>query len=271
MVIKIVTVVGIIGSALVWALARFTSQPEENGSSVNVAAVNVSSSVSRTDHNGSLPIVIELFTSEGCSSCPPADELLSDLGMKNDLNIIPLAYHVDYWDYIGWKDPFAQKVFTERQNEYANALSLNTLYTPQAVIQGRLECVGSNRERIKEAIAKARNHPVMAAISLTGTPSAVTIDATSDVELPKSDIWIALFENDLMTSVKRGENGGRQLHHDYVVRKLIHVSEISGKKKWNSAIDLPIDNNWNLKNIGAVAFIQDSFDKTIYAAASLKL
>ncbi|NUM80763.1 DUF1223 domain-containing protein [bacterium] len=274
MIIKIFTVIGVISSALVWALSRYTSpQPAENESPVNVAAVNVSSSVSRTDNKGSLPIVIELFTSEGCSSCPSADELLSELGMKGDLNIIPLAYHVDYWDYIGWKDPFAQKIFTERQNAYANALSLNTLYTPQTVIHGRLECVGSNRERIKEAIATARNHPAMAGITLSGNEarSAITVDAISDVELPRSDVWVALFENDLTTSVKRGENGGRQLHHDYVVRKLIHVSEISGKKKWNSTVDIPIDKNWNLKNIGAAAFIQDSFDKTIYAAASLKL
>ncbi|MBX7151783.1 DUF1223 domain-containing protein [bacterium] len=264
MIIKIVTIVGIIGSALVWALARFTStQPVENEPVVSVVSAT----------NGSQPIVIELFTSEGCSSCPPADELLSDLGMKNDLNIIPLAYHVDYWDYIGWKDPFAQKTFTERQNEYANALSLNTLYTPQTVIQGRLECVGSNRERIKEAITNARNHPALAGIVLAvnETRSAITVEAVSDVELPRSNVWLALYENDLTTSVKHGENGGRQLHHDYVVRKLIHISEISGKKKWNSAIDIPIDKNWNLKNIGAAAFIQDAFDKTIYAATSLKL
>src|SRR5258707_8836135 len=106
------------------------------------------------------PVVVELFTSQGCSSCPPADSLLGELSKRSD--VLALGFHVDYWDYIGWKDPYASKLATKRQHDYAAALRLHMVYTPQMVVDGRTDVVGSERGDVAAAIGKAAAQPKLA-------------------------------------------------------------------------------------------------------------
>src|SRR5262245_56361084 len=106
------------------------------------------------------PVVVELFTSEGCSSCPPADAFLGELAQRPD--VVPLAFHVDYWDYIGWKDPYANPAFTQRQHDYKAALGLHMVYTPQMIVDGRTDVVGSERGSVEAAIGKAGVGPKLA-------------------------------------------------------------------------------------------------------------
>src|SRR5271170_4477662 len=117
------------------------------------------------------PVVLELFTSEGCSSCPPADGLISEIGASSK-SVIPLAYHVDYWNHLGWADPFSSPQWSERQSSYARAMNLDGDYTPQMVIGGGLQCVGSDRRSVSYAIAAARSVPALGRVSLATIPSA---------------------------------------------------------------------------------------------------
>lgn len=175
------------------------------------------------------PVVVELFTSEGCSSCPPADEALGDLareGVARGRPIIALAWHVDYWDGLGWPDPFARAAHTARQRRYAVSLGQRGLYTPQAVVDGRVDVVGSRRGRLEAAIERAggdgsRPASVEATVERDGRRYTVTpriAGAPADAR-----VLVALTESGLSVDVPRGENGGRTLRHDHVVRRFAEV------------------------------------------------
>src|SRR5215470_8423741 len=157
------------------------------------------------------PVVVELFTSEGCSSCPPADALLGELAQRPD--VVPLAFHVDYWDYIGWKDPYASAANTQRQHDYAAALRLHMVYTPQMVVDGRTDVVGSERGDVEAAIGKAAAQPKLAVAIEKGDAGyrAVIPAASSAPAGGPATVWLALFDTVQETRVARGENGGRTL------------------------------------------------------------
>jgi hypothetical protein len=172
------------------------------------------------------PIVVELFTSEGCSSCPPADKLLAELANRPDL--LALSFHVDYWDRLGWKDPYSSRAATERQNHYASLLDLATVYTPQIVVDGKWQAVGSNRVDVEHALGLAQHNrrDVPVTLVLDRGRAQVTFGPEADV-VPASLLLIG-FDRRHVTAVRRGENSGRTLAHVDVVRGITEIVRLNG-------------------------------------------
>ena len=224
------------------------------------------------------PVVLELFTSQGCSSCTPADALLSEIG-SSTRGVIPLAYHVDYWNNLSWSDPFSSHQFSERQGAYANALNLPGDYTPQAVIGGSAQCVGSDSRSISRAIDAARSTSSLGRVDLhtslsTDRPRTLLIrlEAKSwkGAGAGNREVIVAIFENGLVQKIGAGENGGREITYDYTVRRLIPAFELDsgheGSEEKRLSVDL--DPSWPIDHLGVAAFIQDTASLQIFAAAS---
>lgn len=224
------------------------------------------------------PVVVELFTSQGCSSCPPADRLLAALGREPGGAVIPLAYHVDSWNYLGWNDPFSKREWTLRQDFYARVLGGRGPYTPQAVIDGAADLVGSDEAGLRGAIAQAANLPA-AQVDLTLTPGDDAVSIEIAVALPPSlagrklDVMAAVYETGLSTAVPRGENGGRTLHDDYVVRTLKRAARLKGDSSATAraSSSLPLGRDWRRENLGVAVFVQDPRTLTIHGAAAAPL
>ncbi|WP_188374259.1 DUF1223 domain-containing protein [Winogradskyella haliclonae] len=163
------------------------------------------------------PIVLELFTSQGCSSCPPADELLKQV--KSD-NVIALSYHVDYWNYIGWKDPFSKEEFTNKQREYGSKFYSSSIYTPQLVVNGREHFVGSNRRKLKQKIAQYSKQISKSNIDLSKVKkedAIVSFDYKIEGLQSDDNLRVVLVIDERKTSVKRGENRNRELVNSNIV------------------------------------------------------
>jgi hypothetical protein len=227
---------------------------------------------------GSTPVLVELFTSEGCSSCPPADALLSRLGRTQPVqgaDVILLEEHVDYWDRLGWKDPFSSEAATERQTEYGEAFGGNQVYTPQMVVDGRAQFVGNSEGDALRAI-RAAIQSAKPAIQLSWGPGdvlAIKIEpiAQSGAQ-PDSqgDVYLAVAENRLHSDVKRGENAGRALEHDGVARQLMPLEKSKDfSSGFSSTIALYPANRWNRANLRAVVFVQDRRNHRVLAAATI--
>ncbi|MGQ0662289.1 MAG: DUF1223 domain-containing protein [Pseudomonadota bacterium] len=177
------------------------------------------------------PVVVELFTSQGCNSCPPADAFLGELAARP--GILAIGLHVDYWDYIGWKDPYAQPAHTERQRQYARALAQRYVYTPQMVIDGRFQDVGSERAAIERLIARAaRDQAATSAerpridLRLEGAASEVRVEGGTF--RGQASVWIAAYDRAHLTAVTRGENRGRRLANYNVVRVWRRLGAFAG-------------------------------------------
>jgi hypothetical protein len=206
------------------------------------------------------PVIVELFTSQGCSSCPPADELLAKLAHAGELNgrrVAPLSFHVDYWNDLGWADPFSLPAWTERQRSYAQALGDDRVYTPELVVAGASGMVGSQWLRITGAIAAAPKQQPIAA-KATWQADKLTVEATAPAD---ADIFVAVWEDGTRTKVARGENAGETLVSERVVRRLERVAE-AGKPGTVSVALGP----W--KASGAIAFAQRR-DRRIVGATLL--
>jgi hypothetical protein len=173
--------------------------------------------------------VVELFTSQGCSSCPPADAFLGELARRDDL--VALSEHVDYWDYIGWKDPFASPDLTKRQHEYARLLKLRYVYTPQMVIQGADHVTGSDRAGVLRKIAEAAALPRLpVGIRYVGEKILVSLPgADQAAQGETAAVWMAVFDRQHETAIRRGENGGRTLKNFNVVRSMVRIGTWSGQ------------------------------------------
>jgi hypothetical protein len=172
--------------------------------------------------------VVELFTSQGCSSCPPADELLVELAGRPD--IVALTLPVDYWDYLGWKDTLAQPAFTARQRAYASARNDKQVYTPQVVVNGLKPIVGSDRAKIEGQIAKAAEGPrlpVAIALEETGAAVSVAIAASADASL-SGEAWLLPVAKSREVAIARGENKGRTIAYANVVRGMVKLGDWSG-------------------------------------------
>jgi hypothetical protein len=207
------------------------------------------------------PIVIELFTSQGCSSCPPADALLAKIAADGTVNgraIAPLSFHVDYWNDLGWADPFSLPAWTERQHDYARSLGDDRVYTPELVVAGGAGMVGSQAGAVATAIAKAPRQAVLPATAVWDA-ARVAVTATAPAN---ADVLVAIYETTTTTSVTRGENSGETLGSDRVVRRL----ELVARAGQRGTLALPIDPKW--RGVGAVAFAQRA-DRHIIAAAML--
>ena len=175
--------------------------------------------------------VVELFTSQGCAMCPPADALLGELAKRSDL--LPLSFHVDYWDYIGWKDTFASAANTTRQRAYAKRFGLRYVYTPQMVVQGAAQATGSDRAAVFADIEKYKSvSPVPIEIQLAtgGRSIIVTVAATKTGKERNAEVWLVMFDRERKTTVSRGENRGKTLSGFNVVRKLMKIAEWNGRK-----------------------------------------
>jgi hypothetical protein len=196
---------------------------------------------------GEPPIVVELFTSEGCSSCPPADALLAELASRPD--VLALSFHVDYWDRLGWKDPFSSHEATERQNRYATLLDLATVYTPQIVVDGKWQAVGSDRADVEQALDRARRdrREVPVTLALDHGQAQVKLSAGSN---GAAAILLIGFDRRHVTAVKRGENSGRTLAHVDVVRGLEEIARSSAGE-----ITVPIP--WPCDRVAAVVQAAD--------------
>jgi hypothetical protein len=220
-------------------------------------------------------VLVELFTSQGCSSCPPADRLLTKLGGEGGNRVVPLSFHVDFWNHGGWTDPFSSAEWTRRQVAYARVFRISAVYTPQAVVDGGAEIVGSEEAGLRAAIAAAAARPA-ALISLRLEPLDSKVRVHADVDLPealrgrKLDLMFAVFETELVTPVGRGENGGSTLRNDYVVRSLRRDGGVSANKSGQaqSTATLSLEKTWNRSRLGVAAFVQDPQSLAICGASA---
>jgi hypothetical protein len=207
--------------------------------------------------------VLELFTSQGCSSCPAADRLLGSYTSKE--NVITLSFHVDYWNRLGWKDPFSSKTFTERQYDYASAMKAE-VYTPQLVINGQSEIVGSDESKISVAVNKILTQQPNANLSIKTAKAEngqVNINFVASGNTGNSILNIALIQKKATTEVKAGENGGATLTNYNVVRNFKTVGQVNNGDNV-SAIDIPASSD--LKSMSVVLYLQEKNTNKISAA-----
>ncbi|WP_240347854.1 DUF1223 domain-containing protein [Longitalea arenae] len=211
--------------------------------------------------------LVELFTSEGCSSCPPADKLLEKLQQDNASQpVYVIAYHVDYWDHQGWKDRFSDRAYTERQRSYADWLRVESIYTPQAVVNGASEYVGSDETRIVKAVTSEVNKAADNTLTLTGQQQdrQLTVNYELTGQTRNKTLFLALVQKHAATQVMAGENEGRALTHVQVVRQLLPVEV---KPSGHATISLPADytkDGWEL-----IGFLQHTGTGRITAATRL--
>jgi len=224
-----------------------------------------------------VPVVVELFTSEGCSSCPPADALLSRLGSDPipGVQVIPLGLHVTYWDQLGWRDPASLQGATERQRVYGTIWGEDRVYTPQAVVDGHEQMVGSDEAGLRRAILSAVKRP-HAAVTLSASADGDRIVTTlamtaapADVKEPL-DATFFLTEDGITTVVKRGENNGRTLHHDAVVRLEQRLDRVSGAEPVHATVR-GLKPEWRRDRLHAVVVVSGHKSHQIYGAATAAL
>jgi len=227
------------------------------GSMRFIRAARTLSTPPPTDEGVRAPVLVELFTSEGCSSCPPADALLQRLDQSQPVSaveLIVLSEHVDYWNGIGWRDPYSSHEYSERQSAYAARFGSGGIYTPQMVVDGRFEFVGSDERRASQAIkeaAKAPKAPVH--ITLGSSDEKATIVHVAAGPLPSATsrqlagVFLALADNSDESQVSRGENAGRRLQHVAVVRGLTRIGTVDATSEFSRDFDLKSKNHANLR------------------------
>ena len=214
--------------------------------------------------------LLELYTSEGCSSCPPADKWMS--GIKTD-KVTPLAFHVDYWDYIGWKDKFSKAEYSDRQRKAAAYGGAGFVYTPQFVMSGR-DFKGWDNSRLNEKIESSQKLASRANLSLAAVQEngkmilKTSAQTTNPTEAKNVDVFVAIYENKLVSQVKAGENSGRELKHDYVVREFFGAYQISNQNEFIK--NFTLDAAWTKRDAGAVVFVQNSQTGEILQSLALK-
>jgi hypothetical protein len=234
-----------------------------------------------------VPVVVELFTSEGCSSCPPADQLLARMDRSQPVagvRVIALEEHVDYWNSLGWTDPFSSSQYRIRQNDYGRKFSAEGIYTPQMIVNGQAQFVGTDGDRAAQEIARAALQQSIV-LELKATPKAsdpdlvdlsvkVTLGLILKVHNLDSNVYLAVTESDLSSNVQRGENSGRLLRHAPVVRSFGVIGKIDARGSNAGAITdtLKLPREWKRENLRAVVFVQerDSFKITGAAITDLR-
>lgn len=219
-------------------------------------------------------VVVELFTSEGCSSCPPADELLGhlqqDLSAKS-VQVIPLGFHVDYWNSLGWKDRFSSAEFTQRQEEYTRSLKVDGPYTPEMVVDGAVEFVGNDAGRAQNTIRQQAAQLAGAQVTIASAGAdQLKIQVKGPAATGNALVMLAITEDNLSTQVGSGENGGRTLHHAAVVRELRQVGTLKNGV-FETTVPLKLQNEWKRNDLRAVVFVQNGPSGKIEGAASVAL
>jgi hypothetical protein len=221
--------------------------------------------------------VLELYTSEGCSSCPPADRWLSSLpqqGVGPDSAVL-LAFHVDYWNRLGWLDRFSRARFSQRQNDVAERTRSRQVYTPQLLLDGRSLRAGTLPGDLTDRLRSINAEQARAVIraGIVQSPSSLQVNVDAEVPAPtgrgNADVWLAAFENGLSTAVARGENAGVLLNHDFVVRDLVGPFSVpnDGRRHVEQRIETAPD--WDLRRTGLAVFVQDRKTGDVLQAVSM--
>lgn len=222
------------------------------------------------------PIVVELFTSEGCSSCPPADTVLSRLEREQpvvDAEVIPLSEHVDYWNDLGWRDRFSSPLFTSRQQDYGQVFRMDSVYTPQMVVNGQATVLGSDWNAATNAVRVAVKGPrAEVKISLRHDGAGFEVNHLPPA-VKTADMLLAITESAIESDVGAGENGGRRLRHTGVVRSLTHLGKLDAKRdgSYTGEARLNLRPEWNRRNVKLVLFVQDRNTRQIVGAATARL
>ncbi len=227
------------------------------------------------------PVLVELFTSEGCSSCPPADALLQQLDRTQPVGgaqLIVLSEHVDYWNHIGWTDPFSSRFFSDRQSAYSDRFGLKSVYTPQMVVDGNAEFVGNDSRLASQAVTKSLAlQKVAIRISGVSLDASKTLQAHVDTDaLPetskvrKADVYLVAALNHAESQVLRGENGGRRLSHVGVVQSLTKIGSIEAGKTFSQDVHLKLDPRTDPANLRVIAFIQEKGQRQVLGVAQEK-
>jgi hypothetical protein len=228
------------------------------------------------------PVLVELFTSEGCSSCPPADALLKELSEGQPIDgaeIIALEEHVDYWNHLGWSDPFSSAEFTRRQRGYTTTLPEGGVYTPQMIVDGRVQFVGSRSNEAREKIRSAALHLKSRLLLTLITPPdshSCSFEVRPDSATPLSnssrlDLWLAVTEKNLQSHVTAGENSGQTLEHAPVVRLLRKLPSVPSPFVAPLHVNFDLSPDWNRANLTAVVFCADGHTHQIVAAGLASL
>ncbi len=234
------------------------------------------------DNKNTRPVVVELFTSEGCSSCPPADALLLELERAQPIEgakVIALEEHVDYWNHDGWTDPYSSADWTQRQVDYVTKFKEKEPYTPQMIIDGQTQTVGGRESEVRQAIRQAASQP-QTEVTLTAGNAAsdatpqFTVHVgklTGNTDRDTVEVWVAISESGLGSSVNAGENAGKTLYHASVLRSLhkIGVAKPNTDTAFEASPRVKLRSDWNRKNIEIVVFIQDKKSMRILGAATL--
>lgn len=228
-------------------------------------------------------VLVELFTSEGCSSCPPADALLARLEKAQPVpgaEVIALKEHVDYWNHLGWRDPYSSARFSARQNAYAQTLGNNTVYTPQMIVDGRTEFTGSAESRAWRAIAQAALTPkAVIELKWATSPNAAVVPLEIRLEqlggASRGDVaeaYLAITENNLHSDVSRGENAGRKLDHMAVVRELKPIGKANPQAvpAFTAQPIVTFAPGWKRESLRAVVFVQERRSRRVLAVAAIR-
>lgn len=220
--------------------------------------------------------LLELYTSEGCSSCPPADELMGKIQNEyKDQNLYVLAYHVDYWDKQGWKDVFSKADYTKRQYDYAKFMEKDPIYTPQLIINGKIDYIASQETAVRNGIKNALAKPAVAELSIQANQldGKLSLNYNAAKVSKNSRLFVAVVQKSAKSNVKRGENAHRILSHYQIVRSLSNFS-LNGNLKGIVSVAIPKD--FNSKDYEVIGFIQDMnsgnilvVDQAIFASSSL--
>ena len=227
-----------------------------------------------------VPVLVELFTSEGCRDCPPADTVLQNLieaSPVTGVQVVGLGQHVDYWDRLGWKDRFSSAALTDRQRAYATRFASESIYTPQMVVDGRAEFVGSDASAARKALERAVKTmhgavkiEVQAAAANRMPVTVVVRDLPSLDRGDHADILVAVTEDGLRSSVTRGENNGKLLRHAAVVRSMTTIGEAAATGG-EARAEIPIASDWRRDSLKVVAFVQARKTRAVLASAAVPL
>lgn len=222
------------------------------------------------------PILLELFTSEGCSSCPPADRLLQKLDREQPVNgadVIVLSEHVDYWNHDGWVDPFSSPVFSKRQRDYATLLG-SEVYTPQLVIDGRNQVVGNDKSSVEHAIRDAEGRPKIP-VNVTGKREADQIAVHVDIgplEGSKTaGVYLVLASDQARSHVEHGENAGRDLEHVAVVRSVVKIATVSTGSGLQKDVRVALPRSVMTGNLRVAVFVQEEGPRRVLGVGEVRL